>query len=413
MLAAFLCVTFLMSVRSRLSMQISAFARQSFGTLGEAENQTVITTDWILSKEKAGDFYLFLTDNEASIFHNERQPKALRELFGELLPAFQEDASSPALPAGFQKLEEGVYALYRGPLPVLLLSYSHAVKNGRFLRVFALQPLEGLTRQAAGELTRYGLLFLLAAAALSGFSWFFTGRLLRPLLDAKNSQDRFISAASHELRTPLAVILASASACRGIPQKEQEHFFQVIQREGAQMSDMLEQLLTLSRADSRALRPRPVQTDLQTLLLEIYESFLPLAGEKKRQLSVKLPQEDLPLWYCDKALIRQICTNLLRNALAYAPEGSRILLSLSLRGGWAEITVSDNGPGIPDGEKEQIFRRFWRGSVTGTEKGHHGLGLAVAREIALAHGGTLTVRDAPGGGASFLLRLPKRPSGME
>lgn len=409
LLAGLLVISFAMSVTSRFSMQFSSFSRQSSDTLSEAEGRNVVTTDWILSKEQAGNFYLFLTDNEAPIFHNETQPELMRELFKSLLPVFQEDPFSPALPADFKRLEgeEDVYALYRGPLPVVLLSYSHAVRGDHFLRIFALQPLDAMARQTKRDLLLYGLLFLLSGSILAAFSWFFTGRLLRPLLDAQKSQNRFISAASHELRTPLAVILSSASACRGMPPKEQEHFFRVIEREGAQMSDMLEQLLTLSRADSHGLRLRLQQTDLQTLLLQVYEAFLPLADAKGHLLSVELPREDIPPWCCDEGLIRQICTNLLQNALAYTPAGSRILLSLALHGRWAEISVSDNGPGIPDDEKEQIFQRFQRGSSRDTEKGHHGLGLAVAREIALAHGGSLTVHDAPEGGASFLLRLPQ------
>ena len=178
------------------------------------------------------------------------------------------------------------------------------------------------------------------------------------------------------------------------------------------MSDMLEQLLTLSRADSHGLVLRMEETDLQTLLLETYENFLPLAADSGHLLSIRLPESELPLCNCDQGRIRQVCHILLHNALSYTPAGSNVLLFIAEGSYEKEITVGvqDNGPGIPDGEKEKIFDRFYRirsgAFVPDSEKGHHGLGLAVAKEIAAAHRGTLTVSDASGGGALFFLTLP-------
>ena len=178
------------------------------------------------------------------------------------------------------------------------------------------------------------------------------------------------------------------------------------------MSDMLEQLLTLSRADSHGLTLRMESADLQTLLLETYENFLPVAADSGHLLSIRLPESELPLCACDGGRIRQVCHILLHNAFSYTPTGSAVLLFIAEGSYEKEITigVQDNGPGIPDEEKENIFERFYRvpsdSANAGKEKGHHGLGLAVAREIASAHKGTLTVTDAAGGGALFLLTLP-------
>ena len=150
------------------------------------------------------------------------------------------------------------------------------------------------------------------------------------------------------------------------------------------MSVMLEQLLTLSRADSHGLPLQIEQTDLQTLLLEIYENFLPLATESGHLLSVFLPESEIPPCSCDASRIRQVCHILLHNAFSYTPAGSSIRLFIPdiVREKEISIGVQDNGPGIPDEEKDKIFDRFYRvnRNTAGAEKekGHHGLGLAVA-----------------------------------
>lgn len=294
-----------------------------------------------------------------------------------------------------------------GPLPEVLCYQRQFVKNGSILQVCFLQSLQPLYARIGSSLLLYLILFLSSLCLLALFCWYFTGRLLQPLLASQESQNRFIASVSHELRTPLAVILSNASACEKASPEEQKSFFQVIAREGAQMADMLEQLLTLSRADSHGLTLRIEETDLQTLLLETYENFLPLAADSGHLLSIRLPESALPLCACDPGRIRQVCHILLHNALAYTPAGSAILLFIpdGAYGKEISIGVQDNGPGIPDKEKEKVFDRFYRASPK-NEKGHHGLGLAVAREIASAHKGTLTVTDAAGGGALFLLTLP-------
>ena len=94
------------------------------------------------------------------------------------------------------------------------------------------------------------------------------------------------------------------------------------------------------------------------------------------------------------------------NALRFAPEGSEIELGLAERGGRVRFWVADHGPGVTDCDKKRIFERFYRGQAAGEDPRHHGLGLAVAAELAALHGGRLWVEDAPGGGAAFCLELP-------
>ncbi len=408
LLAVLLGVCFYFSVKQQFSLQLSSFTSQSYTVFESIKEQTVLTSRWLTAHEENAGLRIYLWDNGVELFHNRDHANQIRPEYAHYLPV-------PANGRTLQPQEKtaGVSIGKHGLLPEVLHYQKQFVKNNTILQICFLQSLEPLYTRIRNSLLLYFALFFSAVFLLTLFCWHFTGRLLQPLLASQTSQNRFIASVSHELRTPLAVILSNASACEKAPLSQQKPFFQVIEREGAQMSAMLEQLLTLSRADSHGLHLQIAQTDLQTLLLEIYENFLPLAAESGHLLTVSLPEAEIPSCACDASRIRQVCHILLHNAFSYTPAGSSVRLFLSDITNEKEISigVQDNGPGIPAGEKDHIFDRFYRIdrhlSAAKEEKGHHGLGLAVAKEIAAAHKGTLTVADAEGGGALFLLTLPR------
>ncbi len=426
LLTALLCVSFYLSAKQQFSLQLSSFTGQSYTVLESIREQNILTSQWLTAKEEACGFRIYLWDNGRELFHNNDHANRILQIYGNYLPVTS-GGRSLRCAAGNSDAFIGSH----GILPEILLYHKQIAKNNSVLRIYFIQSLEPLYARLGNSLLLYLLLFTGSECILTFFCWHFTGYLLRPLLDSQESQNRFISGVSHELRTPLAVILSSASACEKAPATQQKTFFQVIAREGEQMSSMLEQLLTLSRADSHSLPLQMEATDLQTLLLETYESFLPLAGESSHHLSIRLPEAEIPLCTCDPVRIRQVCHILLHNALSHTPAGSSILLFLAdgvsetgkrnktlktrkkIKTAFAfkngiTIGVQDNGGGIPNQERERIFERFYQ-CPSSPKKGHHGLGLAVAKEIAAAHNGTLTVTDAPGGGALFLLSLPVLP----
>ena len=124
-------------------------------------------------------------------------------------------------------------------------------------------------------------------------------------------------------------------------------------------------------------------------------------------ISISLPDEKIRPVSCDRDRIRQVLSILLHNAFCYTPPGSHILLSLSETPPGLSLSVSDDGPGIPDESKAHIFERFYRADASRSDSTHFGLGLSIAWEILRAHRGTISVKDAPGGGASFTLTLPR------
>ena len=171
------------------------------------------------------------------------------------------------------------------------------------------------------------------------------------------------------------------------------------------MSRLIDDMLLLTNADNHSWTIRKEPAELDTLLLDAFEAFEPIAREKSIRLSVKLPDTAAPLFFCDRERIRQVLSILLHNAVSYTPEGGRILLSLSSDGKNACLSVADNGVGIPDSEKACIFERFYRADQSRSQKGHFGLGLCIAAEIMKAHHGQIKVSDTPGGGSTFTLIL--------
>ena len=249
----------------------------------------------------------------------------------------------------------------------------------------------------------------LSAAAvllLSIFWWFFVKFAIRPVEESRRRQMEFVSAASHELRAPLAVIGTSASVMRRASPEQADRFAQTISQECSRMSRLVDDMFMLASADNSSWSVQKEETDLETLLLDAAEWFEPAAAEKQIRISVSLPEETLPRCRCDQQRIRQVLSILVDNAVSYAGEGGRVVLSAGWKRGWFSIRVADNGPGIPDGEKARVFDRFYRADKARSGREHYGLGLSIAREIAALHRGRLTAGDTPGGGATFTLSLP-------
>lgn len=218
-------------------------------------------------------------------------------------------------------------------------------------------------------------------------------------------QTLFIASASHELRTPLSVILSAAECCKSAPPERRDGFLKTICQEGLRVSSLVSDMLTLSQSDNHRFPIRMEPTELDTLLMNTYEAFEPLAQEKEIALSVQLPEGAIPLCTADSERISQVLSILLHNAISYTPEHGKIMLSLSHKKDKFHLSVTDNGIGIADEDKKRIFDRFYRVEKARSTKDHFGLGLSIAYEIVKAHGGSIQVSDAEGGGSCFTVVL--------
>lgn len=391
--------------------------QSDIGTIAaNLEQSTYVSMQWLARLEAQNDYIIYVTDNGVPFLHNSLNGSVSshsQELLAESLAAYSDQIEvAVASPDGSSY--SGIWHMeYSFTSPTTGDSY-YASRidierdNSATLIVilYALNPLyESIRRQRI----LFVWIDVIACAALFAFAWFFTGRLLKPLRENQEKQLRFIAAASHELRTPLSVILASGECCENASGEERESFFRTIRREGQRMNSLIDDMLTLTRSGANRFPIEKSETDLDTLCLNAYEAFEPLCRGKNLTLTLSLPDEPLARCSCDADRIAQVLSILLHNAVSYTPPGGRIELALRQcreRRISYEISVADTGIGVADADKPYIFDRFYRAEKSRSAKGHFGLGLSIAYEIAAAHRGRITVQDNPAGGSIFTVRLP-------
>ena len=265
------------------------------------------------------------------------------------------------------------------------------------------------TAQEGEYLLRLGAVFLgialVSLGIVGALCYWVAGRALIPAQEAMERQERFVAAASHELRSPLTVLRTGFGVIRSDPEKT-PHYLDLMRRETDRMSKLVDELLLLAGGGQLRREFQGDPMELDTLLIDFADGMMPVAEKAGVSLEVSLPAEVLPPVPGEEGMLRQLLTILVDNALRYAPSGSNIELSLGRKGRFCLLSVADHGPGVPDGEKERIFDRFYRGSQSRSEPSHFGLGLSVARELTEILGGSIRVTDTPGGGATFQIKLP-------
>lgn len=377
----------------------ASFHSQMNTLLADFETQSVFTRKWLSQIEADGKYIVHITDNDTDFLWGSRElSPARRALIQEVYACYDRSFSSSQ--AAFPYLNSTA----DGNDYFACVSVSQR-RNGT-LSLLILMPLTQLNAQIFRQRCLFVLPVFIAVILLFLFSRYFTGLLLKPVQNSHDAQTAFVASASHELRTPLSVILSAASACREASSAQQEHFFTIIRQEGESMSRLISDLLLLSNADSQQLSVLPVTCEPDTFLLELYESYEPLAEQNRHFLKIFLPAQKITPIQCDVDRIRQVFSILLHNAFSYTPVGSTIRLSLKQQGNRLCFLVADNGPGIPDTQKEHIFERFYRADPACRDGSHFGLGLSIAEKIMESCGGTISVTDTPGGGATFILSLP-------
>jgi heavy metal sensor kinase len=226
---------------------------------------------------------------------------------------------------------------------------------------------------------------------------------------------RFTADASHELKTPLMVLRAGVERGLTHPKTPQE-VLQALDEtldQINQMTEMVDNLLTLARADEGRAPLAVEQTDLRELVADISETAGMLGEDAQIRVKTDIPAGPVRL-AVDRHRIRELLLNLVTNAIKYTPAGGMVGLSLSEGADGVTLTVSDTGVGIAPGDLPHIFDRFWRADPARSRTGERagtGLGLAITKWIAEAHGGTITVQSRPGRGTLFTVRLPRNGRG--
>jgi heavy metal sensor kinase len=228
-------------------------------------------------------------------------------------------------------------------------------------------------------------------------------------------QRRFMSDASHELRTPAAILRGESEVALSRTERPAEEYREslaVLHAEAQRLTQIVEDLFTLTRADAGQYPLSPHEFYLDELVADCTHAARSLASAKQINLTCEVPEE-LPI-RADEALLRRMILNLLDNAIKYTPAGGRVTVSCGRSGAEYALSVTDSGEGIPADLQARVFERFFRVDKARTRSEHDGggagLGLSIARWIAEAHHGRLILERSDSNGSTFSALLPAQVS---
>jgi two-component system phosphate regulon sensor histidine kinase PhoR len=227
-------------------------------------------------------------------------------------------------------------------------------------------------------------------------------------------KDDFVASVSHELRAPLASMRLMAENLESGAVAEPARMRQyhgLLAQESRRLATLVDNVLDFARIEQNRRVYHFVETDLAALVRDAVEIARPQAAARRQEIALELAAMEPPV--CDGIAVRQALLNLLDNASKFSGEGTKITVTARPREADAwEISVADEGPGIPAEEHEHIFERFYRlGDELRRGTQGSGIGLSIVQHIVAGHGGTIEVESRPGAGARFTLVFPRRVGG--
>jgi signal transduction histidine kinase len=242
------------------------------------------------------------------------------------------------------------------------------------------------------------------------------GLLLRDVtrereLDEMKSQ--LLSTVSHELRTPLASIKGFATTLlrRDVEwgEESRREFLSIIDQESDRLSELIGNLLDMSRIEAGELPVEPEPTDLKPIIDDTVVEFEMMTGDHRLEIEMP-PGGSLPPVLADPRRARQVLRNLVENAVKYSPGGGRITIAARPEEGEVQVSVADQGIGIAAPQLDRVFERFYQVDSASTRQvGGSGLGLSISKAIVEAHDGRIWAESEPGRGSTFYFTLPIAP----
>ena len=329
--------------------------------------------------------------------------------------------------AGISLALTGAGLLFVWPVPIVIATHGATV---------ATFVLANLARGAVGApvTAASNLAFLAAMAVVAGVGQAFlfrtqleqhaqrvrleqaTAGLARAnaaLQELDQFKTRFFANMTHELRTPLAMVLTPLELLlqgeMGPLTDAQRSSFQLMSRSALKLLRLIDDLLDLSRVEESHLRLRVAEHDLDLFLRALVDETGPLAERKGIRLEYRSRDVAGPVTvWCDLERLERVFLNLLSNAIKFTQPGGHVAVEVIDRPAEVEVRVVDDGPGFPPDQARRIFERFYQVDMAGTRRhGGAGIGLALAREMVLLHGGTIAAESDGASGAAFTVRLRK------
>lgn len=400
-LVAFAC---LRTAENQLHLSAQAvFKNDVNSVIYKLQGDHTLSHTWLSQSEASGHQIIYIEDGGAPLaFRGAWTPKTDRAvLIGRALAQAEElgleQPTGTIVPTGVTfEMQGNAGDRYFAGVSII-------PTGGEPLRVTVIRDRSSEDESVRQQQEAALLLSLAGLILLMAMGWVYSGRAVKPVEENNRRQVEFIAVASHELKTPLAVISASADALKG---GEQDALLNNITGESARMARLVDDLLLLSRADANTWSLRKTPVDADTLLIECYELFSPLAQTGGIDLAIDLPDERLPALFGDMERLKQALSILLDNALIYTPAGGNVKLRARATSRHLRISVADDGSGIPPAQSARVFDRFYRAESSHTDRNHVGLGLSIAKELIQLHGGRIWLEDVIPHGARFVLELP-------
>ena len=219
----------------------------------------------------------------------------------------------------------------------------------------------------------------------------------------------FVANVSHELRTPITAVRSAAETARRTIEKDPEaaiRFVDMIERNAFLLHELVEDLLELSRIESKQFRPKTEPVEIGPIAEHVFTLLKDAAEKRKVRLSVA-PSVGATTVVGDKRAVEQVLTNLIENAVKYGGEGVSVTVRTAAREGMVRVSVEDTGPGIDPKHLPRLFERFYRADKgRSRDMGGTGLGLSIVKHLAEAMGGTVSVDSMQGRGSVFTFTLP-------
>ncbi len=323
---------------------------------------------------------------------------------------FEETTYQVGAAESLDAVDRELAGLQRALLTTVLVTLVLAAGGGWWIARGALRPVTDMAAQST-RITDRSPGFRLSAPnphdELGRLAEAFND-LLDRLETALAQQRQFMADASHELRTPVSVARTAIEVTvgrDGRPEDEYRDCLTVVAEQMRRLSRIVEDLFTLARADASGLPLDEGPLYLDELVADCVKEMSLVASPKGVRLAWTGPG-DLPL-HGDERRLRQMIVNLLGNAVRHTPARGEVRLDLAVRGPAVELEITDTGEGIPTPDRERVFDRFVRLDPARAGEGA-GLGLPIARAIAEAHGGALTLARSDASGSTFVVRLPRR-----
>lgn len=382
------------------------------------QNCSMISPIWLSQTEATNNLIINIEQNHKTLLYkSESQTTSSREALISLAKAHISEDNKVAnissldtnsLNVTYSTLESTHFEISTSYKEHFLVANTHIMISDTPFEITILKNMYKDDSQILKLRLFFIFLCVFCTISLTFFSWWFSGRAIRPIEANNQKQKDFIAAASHELRAPVTVIQTNTSILEKQVDAQYISFVTTISNECKRMGKLVTDLLTLANIDAKynwTLHLQPTQLD--TLLLEIYDTFYVTAKEHLHSLSLNLPNDIMASIPIDSQRLTQALIILLDNALTYTPEHTSIEMTLEETKHTYIIKVIDHGPGIANTDKQYIFDRFYQVDSSRHSRMHYGLGLSIAKDIVMLHKGTLSLQDTPHGGCTFIITLPK------